>query len=330
MDMVTFTFLFSKRTVQLPILIFSIGILFSCSAIRKAQHINMDNTSCLPIKAPVSIGLSTIKPIHELNIDTALSSRFSFTSLNVANSIGILEMLGQYVALNEKVKQSASFENRLALLELSHNISKRISQASLEVSSVTSEIDCEEEKIAQIADYLSKKEQDKETKLTVVAIVVSAADAILSTLPKSVFNFEYMGLVSGITGTTIAILILKNQQKVVLKHNRNMLHEIWVGNEQSTMFPDFIWYYLNYYDPNKKNERSIRYQIVERWMNFKQIDNANAKKRKVLIDIYFGNGGEYSTDQLYNRANMYDQLESYIKLIKQELTLLAFEFENIK
>ncbi len=64
-------------------------------------------------------------------------------------------------------------------------------------------------------------------------------------------------------------------------------------------------------------------------MSFEQISTVNKKQKKQYIDIYFGDGGKYSIEQLENRANMYDQLESTIKTIKQDLKNLLFEINNL-
>lgn len=74
----------------------------------------------------------------------------------------------------------------------------------------------------------------------------------------------------------------------------------------------------------------MRYQIIERWMSFGQIAVAKRKKKQNLIAIYFSEGGKYTTEQLYTRANMLDQLEANINLMKQDLKGLALEFENLK
>lgn len=308
-------------------------LISSCAGTKNIQsHIEM--SACTQQgNFPYSPG-DIPRPFHQIDLDTALSARFSPTSLNVANAIGILDLLTNYVNGLKKYQSEQTIDNRLSLLELSHKISQRINLASLEVSSVASELDCEEEKIAQLANYLNEREGENETRLTVMAIVAGATGAIVSGIllsnGKGGDNIEYIGIASGITEATLGLMILSNKRKAEFYHPRNALREVWEGRETSQIFPSFVWYYLNYHNPDNPDNKSLRYQILERWMSFKQIDNAKSKRKRQLIDLYFGDGGKYTTEQLYNRANMYDQLESYIKLIKQDLTLLSVEFENIK
>ncbi len=274
------------------------------------------------------------KPLHEIAVDTALQIRFSVSSLNVAHAIGILEPLSTFVAYRKRQEQIPTTENRLTTLELSQRITQRINLASLEVSAIASELDCEEEKVSQIADYLSGAEAALETKLTVAAIAVGAAGALVPALlirsGEDSRNVEYLTIASGITEALIGGAILLNKRKIELRHPRNPLREIWEERERSEIFPPFVWYYLNYYNPEKPAEKSLRYGIIERWLGFKQIEDATTKRKRQLLALYFGNGGKYTTGQLYNRAKMYEQVESSIKLLKQDLTLLTVEFEELK
>jgi hypothetical protein len=53
------------------------------------------------------------------------------------------------------------------------------------------------------------------------------------------------------------------------------------------------------------------------------------KKKEKVYTLFFGEGGKYTADQLTNRANMHDQIEAQINLMKQDLKLLALELEKI-
>ena len=45
--------------------------------------------------------------------------------------------------------------------------------------------------------------------------------------------------------------------------------------------------------------------------------------------MYFGNGGQYGADELDNRADMLDQTESYVTLMKQDLKTLMAEIAKL-
>lgn len=325
--------LLSIRKYGLSIALLS--LLAACSSNReitprgsKLRHY-VDNSNCLSQKTNYA-ELPFPKPLDSLKLDSCLWSNFSLNSLHAANAINLLGLLDEYVHLIDNINAQEDLTIRVRRLELASEILQKIDLASLEISSMASELDCEEERITQIADYLSNKEQDKETKLTVAAIVVGALGTVssVSALIKDDASnvWEYVGAASGISELALGGLILWNKKSIKLSHERNALRDIWEEKKTSDIFPPAIWYYIQY---ASSPMGSLRSQILDRWLSFKQIDLEDSKNSKKLIALYFGNGGFYTTEQLYNRASMYDQLESGIKLIKQDLMILAIEFEKL-
>ncbi|MBL1408400.1 hypothetical protein [Sphingobacterium faecale] len=266
-------------------------------------------------------------PLHQLKIDTILSSKISKKSLNIANAIGILDQLTQYTHAKNSVK-TASVEHKLDMMSLRLDIFQKINNASLIVSAVSSELDCEEERTSQIANFLEGKQSDLESKLTISAIVIGASGAIATggTISNERVS-NTIGIGTGIAEASIGLFMLFNKRKIEFYHERNALRDVWFGSETSTNFPPFIWYYLNYADPNEADTKSVRKQIIEKWKNFGQIDEED--EELVLDKLYFGKGGRYKAEELNNRADMYDQVESHINLLKQELMALSLEIEKI-
>lgn len=306
-------------------------------------------TSCLGVKeisSNITTGKSncynqtdyhyTIEDVPKMlgaqNIDTTLHQNFSFEALNVANAIGVLDLLKEHHSLKIKYSQNPTIENRLNLIERQQTIIQKINISSLEISSVTSELDCEEERADQIANFLIGKAEEREKNLVIGSIVVGAVGAITteglnnsSSMGKS---GSYVAIGTALIEATLGILMLTNNKKVSFSHERNTLGEIWYGPPTSKTLPPSIWYYLNYKDSNKRKE-SLRELLIEHWATFGQIEKKNKKNIQNSDEIYFGMGGKYSSEQLKNRADMYDQIEAYINLMKQDLKLLSIEFEKI-
>ena len=69
---------------------------------------------------------------------------------------------------------------------------------------------------------------------------------------------------------------------------------------------------------------TLRQELLGRWS-----ESGPVKQRKELAEdaLLFGNGGTYSTSLLEKRSAMYDQLESTIKLVKQDLLQLVQELD---
>lgn len=63
-------------------------------------------------------------------------------------------------------------------------------------------------------------------------------------------------------------------------------------------------------------------------MKFGQITDSKEKEKEKLINLYFKEGGKYTTEQLFNRSNMHDQVEAQINLMKQDLKMLGLELEK--
>jgi len=236
------------------------------------------------------------------------------------------------VNLKKDYKISLTLEKRIEIVELSQRINQRINISSLEISAVASEMDCEEERADQIATYLKGKEDDAETKLTVGSIVVGAAGAIIAgalIVKGDAGNApEFIGIGAGLTEATLGVMILLNKRKVEFYHSRNALKDIWFAPETSTIFPQSVWYYLTYEKPDCST-KSLRQQLVDKWLGFGQIADTKEKNKEKVYSLFFGEGGKYTADQLNNRANMHDQIEAQINLMKQDLKLLALELEKL-
>lgn len=262
--------------------------------------------------------------LDDIAVDTALRHKLSAGSLHIANTIGIINYLNEYSALLNKETTPLTMDKRMRILELEQAIDHQINNASLVISAVSSELDCEEERISQIAHYLTEKQGSLESKLTIGAIVLGASGAILTGgVIKNDKASNAVGISTGIGEAGLGLAMLFNKRKIEFYHQRNILRDIYEGPAVSSLFPSFIWYYLNYED---KNQPALRKDIIDKWSQFGQIDQDALH----ISSLYFGDGGVYTADELNNRADMYDQLESQIYLLKQKLMTLAAEIDSLK
>ena len=262
--------------------------------------------------------------LHQLQLSQRLIKSFDQNTLNIANAIGILDLMDKYIQLKTK-KDSLSLNGRLAILEIKQEMDHGINSAS--ISAVSSEMDCEEERVSQVANYLSGRQGDRESKLTKSAIVLGALGAILTGgVIKNDEVSNTVAITAGIGEAGLGLMMLFNRESVEFHHKRNALKDVWNNVETSEIFPPLVWYYLKYKNPAIGQDKSLRDQIIEKWMNLGQID---PHSKKSTVDLFFGEGGKYSTDELENRADMYDQLESSITLMKQDIKALSLEIDKI-
>ncbi|MCO6497663.1 MAG: hypothetical protein J5I50_08380 [Chitinophagaceae bacterium] len=306
----------------------------SCATMQKSSLVAHLNKSNCNQENTYNYSIDDIpKPIHELRIDTTLTSHFNTKDINLANAIGVLDLLSSYINKINEVKETHSLQSQIEVIKIRQEINNKIDLASLEISSVSAELDCEEERINQIVSYMKENEMKKETRLTVGSIILGSLTAIATGVLVSSNNesktSDYIGIGTGLADAVIGVLILTNKQKIKFNHPRNVLKEIWFATETSSVYPPSIWYYLNYKNPNNKDEISLREQLVDNWKTFGQVASLKSKSGNNTVEIYFDAGGKYTSDQLENRANMYDQLESIIKLMKQDLRNLTLSVNKM-
>lgn len=320
-----------KSKIHLWPVITGFCIVTSCTGIKNEQlRIQLEKSNCNQQNIYSYSKQEMPVPLNQINLDSALTEAFSRKSLNMANSINAIDLLKEYLAIRKSYRQYPTTEKRLDLLECAQKINQRISISSLEISAVASEMDCEEERADQIAGYLKGKEDNIETKLTVGGLLIGGTGAVASGFLVNKGNAgDYIGVGTGIAGAVAGLLILTSKKKIEFHHKRNALHDIWQGGETSTNFPPSVWYYLNYND-DSQIQGSLREITISKWMNLGQVSGDQPKDKQRNLDLYFGAGGKYSAEQLRNRADMLDQVESLVNLMKQDLKELAIEFDNLQ
>lgn len=260
-----------------------------------------------------------------------LSAYFSPSSLQVAHIIGTSHLLHQYAKGLQQEQQMPSLENRLRLLECRQRISYQLNVASLEILSVVSKLDCEEERAAQVAEYIKHKESIREKKLTVGAIVVTAASAILTgVLINKEKAADRIGIAGGLIGAGLGVAVFTGNKKVLFSHANNPLGDIWYGPASSTFFPPVIWNYLTQPAADTAQYASVRNRVIANWQSLDHLAMpTDAKTLSKEIKLFFGVSGVYNAEELLHRASMLDQLEAAVSLMKQDINMLAREVEML-
>lgn len=305
----------------------------SCSSSKKTQQALLtDKSYCHKQITRPYTKAELPKPIHLLQIDTLVANRFSKQSVHIANAIGVLDILTEYTRMSKPSDTINTIEMRLKHIELWEQIHQKINLASLSISAIASELDCEEERANQFANFLEEEEGKTERKLIISSIVIGALGAIAGEIIAN--NSHNTNFISGfsigvsVTEATLGAAMLFNNREIEFIHNENVLKDIWNNTEVSNYFPKSIWYYLTYENPNQ-NEKSLAKLLVDKWRIFGQVADNKNNAPATTDSLYFGNGGIYNTSALKNRANMLDQTESYITLMNQDLRILTYEIEKL-
>ncbi|GAB2562069.1 hypothetical protein [Spirosoma aerophilum] len=246
----------------------------------------------------------------------------------MAHLMGMIPLLNELV-MQEKRLASSGHPDPSAFRFVRQQITEWIGLTNLQISSTASEMDCEEERADQVATYLVQQANGREQKLTVASLTVGALTSIISIAlfarKSNSDALNALGIGGGAAGAGLGLGILLVKQKVPFQHPRNPLGDLWTGPDTSSIFPPLVWAFLNQPTQPGHPSSSVRRQLLERWNDLGQLGTTPGKEQTRLRALFFGTGGTYTADELQIRANMLDQLESEINLIKQDLATLQLD-----
>lgn len=248
-----------------------------------------------------------------------LISNFENDEIYLLHSLQLIPQIEQLLKINASAE---SIEEKLEKLILKQEIFQKLNRTSLEISALSSRIDCEEERAEQVASFLSNKLRKRESTLTVAAIIVGATGAILAGgFATAGTTPEIIGLATGVTEAIFGTMILTNEKKIQFTHEDNILKDFWEGPTTSMYAPPSVWYFLNSSNLSDKAS-SKREQTVSGWKTFTDFSEEEEK-------MLFGSGGDYTSNLLKRRAEMLDQAEAQIKMMKIILLEVQLAIEKI-
>lgn len=277
-------------------------------------------TTEIPFQAECMEGLYftesiEVIPLDSISLSKSVLKRFDQKSLDIAHTLGVIPELSLLVDSND---------DSLTQHHIKSSLTYKVTRMQLEIQSLKSALDCEEEKSDQLAEFLQNKVKRTERNLTAAAIITGATVSLgigailLSNVAGD--SHEYLGIAGGLVEVILGLKILSLDKKITIEHPNNVLRDIYDNQERPSYFPTSVWYYFN--KPREvSGNRSLRELLLERWEAYILNDMDES--------IYLSNGGEYSAEMLYNRANMLDQLDAQMSLINQDLLHLLNQVDDI-
>ncbi|BDD04024.1 hypothetical protein [Aureibacter tunicatorum] len=315
---------YSRLAIAIPMLI----LFASCQAQKIARlQEKVKDSNCNLIGHKPYTAEDLPQTLTTNDIELSLQNHFSPKSIFIANAMGILPLLEEYIVHVDSANTSSNIEYKLLKIEAYQKILHKINITNLEISSYASIMDCEEERAEQIASSLQDIDAKRETFLTVSAIVIGALGSVLTIAFIDQGNTnDYIGFGTGIIEATLGFMILKKGKSIDFNHLDNPLTDIWNQPKVSTYYPPSIWFFLTDSNSFGAPNMSMASELANRWADFSELNNHENISTKELL---FGSGGAYNADDLELRASMLDQLESTINLMKQDLEVLSQELLNI-
>ena len=249
---------------------------------------------------------------------------FSPVALEVAQLIGAYDLLAQLHEPDDQLAQG-DMATMLRQLQVRERLSTRILLASLDVNSAAAEVDCESERAQALADRLEKGRQQWVTRLTVFSLVVAGLGAIFSgalSLEAQGVAADAVTIGSGAAEIALGSAALFGEARHELRHERNILREVWEGPEQSRLLPVLVWRFLTHPSGDDRTHRSLRESLIARWRDDGRLGKPGSEEERHRIALFFGNGGTYTMDELRD-------LEAMLALLEADINLMSHDLEEL-
>ncbi len=271
----------------------------------------------------------------DADVPAAVLSRLPYSprAMETARIIGVLPALAGLAAPDSRGGTAASDDlasiaARLADLRARQQVLARISLASLEVSSVLAELDCEGERNDQLRDRLQRIEDDRLRRHTLGGIIVGALTAIAGgtlSLASRANAADVAAILGGATETGIGLSALGGAQSARFEHPRNPLGALWSGStDAAAVFPPSVWQYLN--SPSSRaGNLTNRDLLIEQWKMPERLGIPGSQDAERRATLLFGSGGTYTLPDLQVRDAMLDMLEARVALFNQNIADLLRE-----
>ena len=278
-------------------------------------------------------GPSTLPPsspqpfpqIPESSIEVILSPQ----SEEIANIIGVTELVQQIYKLNSKDVQSEE-GIREARIDARQHLSDRLLLSTLEISSITSEVDCEQTRTQHVVTAWTASQLDRTERHLQFAIL---GDAIVGGIFGGALALGLLdtasavaAIVGGTITTGLSLAASFDDVQGDFQHERNLLREVWEGPEESEIFPGPVWQFLN--APGMKDgdpTKTRRERLILDWRKHRWLGEPDSEERERRVELFFGDGGTYGTGDLRVRAQMLGFLKTYINLMHRRLNELIRE-----
>lgn len=219
--------------------------------------------NCVPLSKTFS-DVALAPPVAPA-INIKLSQRvqyFSEPALQTAETIGALSYLQELVAMQDEQDTSL-----ITILLRRHQLQEQILLAILEIESTTAEIICERDRADQLADRIDEVDGARIKQLTIASIIVGGLAGIvtgaagLALATSTIADASSVG--GGALSAWLGVSALFTHSEVNLRHDRNILKEVWEDPAHSRIISPILWRYLH---RNAEGEQSNpRAHLVNGW-----------------------------------------------------------------
>ncbi|QKZ14180.1 hypothetical protein [Spirosoma sp. KUDC1026] len=274
--------------------------------------------------------------------ETLLRGRYGPRALRMAQAVGLIPLLTQLTKL-EAEETGAGSTPSTAYLTVRQRISDQLQLATADIATASALLDCDTKRATLTATLLTRRENIREKRMTISAITIGAVAIIgasILNLHEEHVTADWLHVAGGVGEGALGVLALRQKPpRIAYSHVRNPLREIWerpkldmTGQDKtvrSTLFAPLVWYYLN--QPRVGKRQTVVTELREHWEVLTSLNAAGKRAKKPHHEVdYFGAGDDYDAEALTLRATMLGELETEIKLMNNDLTILLNEIVSQK
>ncbi|MEO8328295.1 MAG: hypothetical protein ABI618_20815 [Nitrospirota bacterium] len=320
----------------LGLLITGIVVLGGCATSAPSLSVSprdVSGTSCASLSIapamssrplPLAIPSSMLSSLDHPDTPDGLSSK----ARQIAEIIGILELIRKTQALEAEDRLLQGGTNQ-RLFELRHDLSDRMMTTFFQVSAVANQIDCEAIRANHVANTLTEVRDQRARRYEVTAIVGDALIGIVGgafTLAAKEIAAGVAEVVGGsfATGFGLASGLAGGEHE--FRDPQNFLRELWEAPPAPTVFPAIVWRFLNWPLLEGAEYPTKRDELIAEWRDDGFITQPGTMDRRTTL--LFGKGGIYEIEDLRVRAQMLEELKTYVNVMVQQLHLLSQEILN--
>ena len=271
---------------------------------------------------------ATAKHEKQSEKEVAVPMTFSQRSLDIAEVIDASALL-KHIAVLQAEKAQDRREIDVRLLKVRQELIGRVMLAMLEVSSLTAEAICEQERADRIADHLQEVQLHRVRQLTLAAVVIGGLTNIISGGLSLVAEESTAAGITSIVGGSLEALFgtsaLFHETQHVFWHHRNLLQEVWDGPLKPTLFSGSVWRFLNRSSPENPQGGTLRDELIAGWKDESRLGKGETEKERRRAALILGDGGMYQTTDFRARTAMLETLHATINLMHEDLEQLVRE-----
>lgn len=308
------------------ILVF-VFLFVSCASARREVRMEVHGASyCVSSQIHFQSPLPSDSEVEKIMNDPELNARFSPKSIRLAIAYGISGDLKEYVKLEQKNKLSKSARPSPEFTTLESKIYRRIQLMSMDVVATASEFRCYVDRFTEIVNQMKSTEDDIVEANTLYAILSGAIFTLIQ--GGTVYN-DPATVVATITGgvlvTYFSYRAYRPNITIEFKPKSTNLKELWYKAEVSKNYSTAMWFIMT--KDIIKGEPPMRDLVVKRWIENGFLGSEDKEDRDRHINLFFGEGGVSTLQNISNRKEMNNELKGLIQLIEQDVN--GFQIELV-